>query len=1646
MLPGYAGGPWHHIAVTYDGSFMRLYHNGRFLLSRAMTGSFVSSQATTNAIGFGPEGPFNGQIDEVRIWSGARTQAEIDQSRFRRLTGTEPFLMAYWRLDEGAGSVVADSSGHGWTGTLAGWTQWLPSGAPLGVPFAQSIPAVLAEPGGVVLHGLVNPDGFGTTGWFDWGTDTNYANPPVQLDLGDGSTILSVTQTLAGLAPATTYHFRMVAVNTNGTMESADKTFVRGPANKALWFGGAGDYVHLLPFNFGGGNQLTLEAWIKPEALTNSSSYDIIRQETAYYAPSYSRDWLLALYGNTVSFGLNTGLPYPNSFPVLTASAAPGRLDDGRWHHVAATYDGSTKRLFLDGVEVANASQTGSIVNSGTACAIGSMAWGAGEFFRGAIEEVRAWTTARSQAEIIQWMNQPLVGNEPGLLAYLPFNEGTGDFTADPTGHGYWGQLMGSPARVVSEALNRAVCVTLPVTNFSNLTAGLNAAANPAGLAMQVWFEWGTTTNYGQATAPQAVGSGASVLLVSQMLSGLAPGTDYHFRAVASNANEVVRSLDVAFRTSGPQVQTLPPMTSGAGSMAVRGMVNARWIPAQIWFEWGTNTSYGFSTPPQTGYGNDYGYTYSETLTNLTLGQTYHHRVMATNSGGLATGQDMPFTPSFAEVFAGTGDSWYGNSAVSWGDSDRDGDLDLLLLAGINTNIYTTLFRNDGASWTSLPGSDWLAGPGLPHVVFGTADWADFDHDGNLDLLITGDTGDHWYESPGQHVFRNAGGNSFTNAIEGLPPAGRGGGAWADYDNDGNLDFILVGSINLDVYNLQPTNVLFRGDGRGGFVNVDAGLPSVFNSAVAWGDYDNDGQPDLLIAGGTGGGLITRVYHNRNGVFTDIGAGLPGVASGSVAWGDYDGDGWLDILLAGTVSNSSNGAVCKVFRNGHDGTFSEVAAGLPGVFNGTAAWGDYDNDGQLDVLLTGAADGSGSLAARIFRNDHGSFTELAAGLSASTAGSGVWGDFDGDGRLDIAVVGTGVLSYYAGNTARIFQNLIAGTNPPPEPPSPPSGLIAVATNNGVILHWTAASDPHTPTPGLTYNVRVGTTPGGGWIVPPQSDPVTGRRRLPHIGSAEHRLFSMLTNLPVGFYYWSVQTVNNRFVGSPWAPEQPFAITSGPPAVVTLPASNVLCCSARLNGAVVPGGLATRAWFEWGTNSDIGNATPPLEVGTGMISQPVQQILPDLQPRSTYFFRLAATNSAGLVRGTNQSFTTEGPAPVVATLGSSNVLYTGAALFGTSPLSSPPADYFIEWGTTPSYGNLTLARVSDSAIGFDGVDDVLAVRWGQFPDITNNFTVELWVNPVAGRGLTAESVDGTAGIAGQRYAIFPDEGGMAYGNAAQAGSGLSIGTNGVSVIEHTDWWMPSVLVHAASITHWTHVAAVYSNHVPLLYLDGTLVRTGLVSDRIIHPSAGIGGTTNLGSGSTGYGQFQGAIQEVRVWDVPLDRTILSAWMNTGVTTNHPAYAHLRGCWPLNDGQGRMAADLSPAGNAGWLVNGASWTGGRGQTETKFGVTLSSLRAGTSYHFRAIGTNAGGTAYGDDQVFTTLALPGVRDVTLQTRPATPGALLRFRGSPGFGYVLEASTNLVDWIALTNLLAGPDGLFDFLDGNATTSPARFYRLRVP
>ncbi|MFC2138267.1 PKD domain-containing protein [Bacteroidota bacterium] len=253
-------------------------------------------------------------------------------------------------------------------------------------------------------------------------------------------------------------------------------------------------------------------------------------------------------------------------------------------------------------------------------------------------------------------------------------------------------------------------------------------------------------------------------------------------------------------------------------------------------------------------------------------------------------------------------------------------------------------------------------------------------------------------------------------------------------------------------------------------------------------------------------------------------------------WGDYDNDGYLDILLSGLEDNSNR--VSKIYRNNGDNSFSEQTdIILRGVLEGSVDWGDYDNDGDLDILLSGE---SKSYATTVYRNDGNNiFTELDfdfAGLNYSTA---AWGDYDSDGDLDILIAG-----YLDPNNPESFTAIYQNNgNWENNKPAAPTNLLTEKYGYGILLKWDAAIDDQTPSAALSYNLRVGTSSGGYDIVAPMSDIISGDLLTPQMGYCNLNTQWHLDSLAVGKYYWSVQAVDNSFLGGEWATEQTFIITT-----------------------------------------------------------------------------------------------------------------------------------------------------------------------------------------------------------------------------------------------------------------------------------------------------------------------------------------------------------------------------------------------------------------------------------------------------------------------------------------------------------------------
>ncbi len=346
---------------------------------------------------------------------------------------------------------------------------------------------------------------------------------------------------------------------------------------------------------------------------------------------------------------------------------------------------------------------------------------------------------------------------------------------------------------------------------------------------------------------------------------------------------------------------------------------------------------------------------------------------------------------------------------VSWADYDNDGYPDFYVSNGVTGYKQVNfLYHNNGdGTFTRI-----MTGPPVEdQYVTYSSSWGDFDNDGDLDLYVAVNVGT--YDDPviNNCLYVNNGDGTFTkNTTAGPPVTDREytcAVGWGDYNNDGFLDlFIKNGS-----YPKQP-NSLYLNNGDGTFTDI-VGIPLVSNenatlvSRFAWGDYDNDGDLDLAIAGGDGennaiwrndGNNTYTKLVNQNGMSI-----IQGSYSSAVCWGDYDNDGDLDLF----VSNYGKTAPAKnfLYRNDGNDVFTKITDGE--IVNEEkcslgCAWGDIDNDGDLDLFVGNDIYFKNSL---FLNNGDGTFTkDTSSVVTDSSFTYGVaFADFNKDGFIDLFI-------------------------------------------------------------------------------------------------------------------------------------------------------------------------------------------------------------------------------------------------------------------------------------------------------------------------------------------------------------------------------------------------------------------------------------------------------------------------------------------------------------------------------------------------------------------------------------------------------------------------------------------------------------------
>ena len=254
----------------------------------------------------------------------------------------------------------------------------------------------------------------------------------------------------------------------------------------------------------------------------------------------------------------------------------------------------------------------------------------------------------------------------------------------------------------------------------------------------------------------------------------------------------------------------------------------------------------------------------------------------------------------------------------------------------------------------------------------------DFDRDGDLDLMASS-----WGVRDPLRYFRNNGDGTFTERTLEAGLKGIVGGlqtVHADYDNNGYADVLVLRGAWWEEDGLHP-NSLLRNNGDGTFDDVteEAGLLTFHpTQTAAWGDYDNDGWIDLYIGNESYQGNIhpCQLFHNNgDGTFTDVAAETGTAVSGyvkGVVWGDYDNDGWIDLYISRLTD--SNILLKNMGKSASDPrTFADVSeeagVGEP-VWSFPAWFWDYDNDGWTDLFVSGYHADAGDIAAEYLSLPH----------------------------------------------------------------------------------------------------------------------------------------------------------------------------------------------------------------------------------------------------------------------------------------------------------------------------------------------------------------------------------------------------------------------------------------------------------------------------------------------------------------------------------------------------------------------------------------------------------------------------------------------------------------------------------------------------
>ena len=653
---------WCHIAMTWDSSTGEhiLYSNG------VEIGSI--SNASTDALVAGTGGPFigtlegssemfQGAIDELRIWNTARSATEINNKMCEELNGDETGLIGYYSFNQTIGTTLLDITSNNNHGTLTNMddSDWITSGAFIYAPdittqAVSSINTTTATGNGNITN-LGNPAP--TAHGVCWNTTGTPTIGDSKTDDGAASATGTFISNITGLAEGTLYYVRSYATNPNGTVYGDEVSFttLMTPPGNALDFDGTLDVVKCgndASIQIGG-TAISIEAWIKP-IFFNAGFY-----EHTIVAKSHNTSSPDTPYGYDLRCGGDGILDFnlAGTTNVWTHLSTPtGSLILNEWQHVAATYDGASQKIYINGVLIVSQATSITIeADTEKELSIGAHAFYPDREFIGSIDEVKIWNDTRTETEIRDNLAYSLVGNESNLSAYYNFDNSSGTTLNDNSSNSNTGTLTNmTDADWISSGAMIYSPNALDASNISGTSFTANWEQNYT--ATKYYLDVSTVSDFSSFITGYQNLEIENGTTSSKVVSGLNPSSEYYYRVRVYNGN----ILDTSSYSNVQSITTL--------STYYMAKTDGDWSTTSIWF---TNTTGG--TDPGT-------YTTAATETPTAL-----------NSDGIIINADVAVDTdiSIDQTTVNTGKTLTVDNGVTLSVSNGDGD-DLTITGAIANN------------------------------------------------------------------------------------------------------------------------------------------------------------------------------------------------------------------------------------------------------------------------------------------------------------------------------------------------------------------------------------------------------------------------------------------------------------------------------------------------------------------------------------------------------------------------------------------------------------------------------------------------------------------------------------------------------------------------------------------------------------------------------------------------------------------------------------------------------------------------------------------------------------------------------------------------------------------------------------------------